>query len=228
MLRTLSLLSSAALLTGCIVVPYPVYQDRPAPSGGAEGAAAAGQGSQAAAPEATGDGPGGDYGPRFARFAFTVEGSLEVEDEVDDANLFGLGFYVVPEESPVGVYLNTRFTASADGDPDLTDAFAYNAFGHPVVDEELEAFVINVGAVAPLSEQFAAFIGLGFAATAIESELRDPAGILGDGGQYFQRRDEDEELNVNVGALLMLEPVAVTAQWDSALEVFSFGLGFMF
>ncbi len=235
MIRSIALTALATLATGCIVVPYPVYTDRPAPAP-AEGApSGTPNGAGTSDPAATlGDAPtsadleGGDYGQRFARFAFTVEGSLEVEDEVDDASLFGLGFYVIPETSPVGIYLNTRFTASADGDPDLTDAFDYNAFGHPVVDEDLEAFVVNIGAVAPVNAWLNGFVGLGFAATAIESELRDPSGILGDDGQYFQRRDEDEELNVNVGALLTFDPLAVSAQWDSALEVFTFGLGFAF
>lgn len=167
----------------------------------------------------------GDYERYWPRFMVTVEGSRAIEH---DGHLWGLGFYALPEGAPFGLYLNTRFTPRAGGDPDFTDVFAFNAFGHQVVDEEVEAFVINVGAIQPLNESVNLFAGLGFATSAIEVELRDPMGTFGNNGRYFQRRNEHDELNVNLGALISVEPVAVTVQWDTALEVFTFGVGVVF
>ena len=120
------------------------------------------------------------------------------------------------------------FTTHSSGDPDFTDVFGFNAFGHQVVDEELEAYVLNFGVLRPLNESVNVFAGVGYSETAVEAELRDPAGIFAGGGTYFQRRVEDEEFNVNLGALVTVDPVAVSVQWDTAFEVFSFGLGFTF
>jgi hypothetical protein len=171
-------------------------------------------------------GPSGDYDSQLPRFAFTIDGSLEVDDK---ESLYGFGLFVIPAESPVGFYMNTRFTAHSYGYPDFTDLFATNAFGHEVVDEELHAFVFNFGLVAPVvSDVVNLFAGIGFAATETELELRDPAGVFGDNGQYYQRIDEDEDFNFNVGALILLDALALNAQWDTALEVFSFGVGFAF
>jgi len=171
-------------------------------------------------------GPSGDYGSRTTRIVFTVDASLEVDDQ---ESLYGFGIYVVPTKSPVGFYLNTHFTARSYGYPDFTALFATNAFGHEVVDEELHAFVFNFGLVKPLfSDVVNLFAGIGFAASETEVELRDPAGIFGDDGTYYQRIDEDEDLNFNFGALILLDALALNVQWDTAFEVFSFGVGFAF
>jgi len=167
----------------------------------------------------------GDYsGPR-RRVVFTIEGSEKI-DRAD--NLWGFGLYYIPSEDPFGMYLNTRFTLRSTGGPDFTDVFSFNAFGHEVVDEELEAFLINIGGVRPVNERLSLFAGLGYVSTAIEAELRDPAGVFGDGGRYYQRRNERDRLNVNLGALLHFDRLALSAQWDTALEVFSFGAGVSF
>ncbi len=234
--RLAALSAILALAPGCITIQYraPAAAPCPPPADAASAAQAGGAASPSGDYSASPSGDysadvGGDYGRRPVRFALTVEGSDRVDDPRDEsARLFGLGFYVIPEEAPLGVYLNTRFTLRSSGDPDFTDVFAFNAFGHDVVDEELEAFVINVGVVRALSESVALFAGLGFAATAIEAELRDPAGVFGNGGRYYQRRREDEDLNVNIGALVTLHPLALSVQWDTALEVLSLGVGFSF
>jgi hypothetical protein len=160
------------------------------------------------------------------RFVFTGEASLEVEDQ---EALYGFGFYVVPPELPFGFYTNTRFTAHSYGYPDFTGLFATNAFGHEVVDEELQAFVFNFGLVKPLlGDTLNLFAGIGYAASETELELRDPSGVLGDQGQYYQRTDDDDDVNFNAGLLLVVDWLAVNAQWDSAFDVVSFGVGFAF
>ena len=228
----LAALALLVLAPGCITIVHrpPSAAPCPPPADAASADQVDASGDSSGDYSGTGAaGQSGDYGRRPVRFALTVEGSDRVDDPRDEsARLFGLGFYVVPEEAPLGVYLNTRFTLRSSGDPDFTDVFAFNAFGHDVVDEELEAFVINVGVVRALSDSVALFAGLGFAATAIEAELRDPAGVFGNGGRYFQRRREDEDLNVNIGALVTLHPLALSVQWDTALEVLSLGVGFNF
>lgn len=179
--------------------------------------------AQAGPPHLTG--PSGAYDSQMPRFAFTVDGSLEVDDQ---ENLWGFGLYVIPAESPLGFYLNTRFTAHSYGYPDFTYLFSYNAFDHQVVDEELHAFVFNLGAVAPVNEVLNLFAGIGWAFSETEVQLYDPARIYGDNGTYYQRINEDDEFNFNVGVLLTLDALALNAQYDTAFEVFSFGVGFAF
>lgn len=239
-----------ALATGCVVPyrypeRYPPTLDRTAEAAPPESRATAGPGASRRAvdgrpaavttaplPRTDGRNPGleaGDYRRPMPFFHLLVEGSQKIdEDGADGANAFGLGLYVIPLETPFGAYVNGRWTGGGDGNPDYTDVFAFNAFGHPIVDEDLTAFILNFGVVRPLNESVSLFLGLGYANTQLEAEFRDPMGTIGDNGRYFQRHGEDEELNVNLGALVVVHPVAVSVQWDTALEVFTFGAGVRF
>jgi hypothetical protein len=258
LLGTLSAPALLALAAGCVVPyrypeRYPPPLERQADAAAPEARPATGPGASRRAadgrppavttappvPPATrqplrDDGRGaaleaGDYRRPMPFFHLLFEGSQEVEEEgADGAHAFGLGLYVIPLETPFGAYVNGRWTGGGDGNPDYTDVFAFNAFGHPIVDEDLTAFVLNFGVVKPLNESVSVFLGLGYANTQLEAEFRDPLGTIGDNGRYFQRHAEDEELNVNLGALVVVHPVAVTVQWDTALEVFTFGAGVRF
>lgn len=198
------------------------------PGGAAMGGAPAAGSAPAEAVGAGGSAHGevipaaGDYSSELPRFAFTLEVSEEIEDSEP---MYGFGCYIVPGDWPIGFYTNLRFTAHSGGYPDLTDAFPFNAFGDEVVDSELHAFLVNFGIVAPVVDGLDLFAGLGLAASETEVELRDPSGVLGDDGRYYQRIDEDEDLNFNVGALVTLGVLALDVQWDSAFEAFSFGVG---
>ncbi|MEZ6017837.1 MAG: hypothetical protein R3F49_22220 [Planctomycetota bacterium] len=176
-----------------------------------------------------GDGPRWEDTPaydwRMARFAITLEGSRAIRG---GARLWGAGVYAIPSRAPVGVYVNARLSNNIDEDPDLTGIFAFNAQGHDITAEGTEAFVVNVGAVRALNDSVNLFAGVGYASTDTYAQLHDPNGVFLGGANYYQRRKEDTELNLNFGALILVQPVAVTVQWDTALEVFTFGLGVSF